>query len=92
VNNGTSHIHDLVTGVDKLSQELICSPQRLNDYQAINAASNLLTDVRQLILTIQTRDQGIMALQASVDGLSMKLDGNPGTISSMLCELFIEQQ
>lgn len=88
MNNGTSHIHELVASVDKLSQDLGCNSQRLND--PANGASNLLTDVRQLILTMQARDQGIMALQTSVDGLCTKLDVDPNKTSSMFRGLFIE--
>lgn len=81
VNNGTSHIHELVASVDKLSQDFGCNSQRLND--PANGASNLLTDVRQLILTMQARDQGIMALQTSVDGLCTKLDVDPNKTSNV---------
>jgi len=80
VNNGTSHIHDLVANVDRLSEDLGCGSQRPND--PVNGASNLLTDIRQLAYTMQERDQSIVALQTSVDELSTKLDKNFGTLSS----------
>jgi len=88
VNNGTSHIHDLVASVDKISKELGYGSQQLTDHAS---TSDLLADVRQLVLTIQTRDQSIMALQASVDVLSTKLDGDPSITSSMFCGVFIEK-
>lgn len=73
MNNGTSHIHELVASVDQLSQDLGCGSQQ--------GASNL-SDLRQLVLSMQTRDQNTVALQASVDSLTVKLNGDAGTASS----------
>ena len=81
MNNGTSHIHDLVAGLDKVSSRLGCGSQQLNDPS--HGTSDLLADIRQLVLSIQTRDQSITALQASVDVLSTKINGDPGITSSM---------
>ena len=78
MNNGTSHIHEIVASVDQLSKDLGCGSQQ--------GASNL-SDLRQLVLAMQTRDQNIVALQASVDSLTVKLNGDAGTASSMFSEL-----
>jgi hypothetical protein len=85
VNNGTSHIHELVVSVEKLSQDLRCGPQR-----PVDPADNVVIDIRQLVLGMQATDQHIVALRASVDGLLAKLGEGPSTTSSKSCALAID--
>jgi ABC-type transporter Mla subunit MlaD len=80
VNNGTSHIHELVASVNKLSQDLGRGLQQPTD--PADGASNIIDGIQQLTLSMQARDQHLVALRASVDGLLTKFDEGPGTISS----------
>jgi len=59
VNNGTSHIQNLSTGIDQLCRDL----------GSVEGGSTVLADIRQLALGTAARDHGSAALQASVDGL-----------------------
>lgn len=73
MNNGTSQIQVVASGVEQLCQELGCVPRgTLPDGEA--NVPGLLSNLRQLLVETQSRDQRAAVLQASVNSLAVTLD------------------
>jgi hypothetical protein len=64
VDHGTSQIQGLATNVEQLCMDLGCTAQPPGALRP-----NLLNDIRQLAHGMQTRDQNLAELHASVNGL-----------------------
>ena len=70
MNNGTSQIQGLATNVGQLCKELGCNTQQQPGPPKDGVGSpTLLTDIRQLVLGMQARDQNFASLQSAVHGL-----------------------
>ncbi|KAF8813861.1 hypothetical protein BYT27DRAFT_7180635 [Phlegmacium glaucopus] len=71
VNNGTSQIQGLATNIDQLCKELGCNTQQQSGVPRPpgDGPPTLLTDIRQLVLGMQVRDQNFASLQTAVHGL-----------------------
>lgn len=76
MNNGTSQIQGLATNIDQLCKELGCNTQHQQQSgvprppeDGSSGPPTLLTDIRQLVLGMQARDQNFASLQTAVHGL-----------------------
>ncbi|KAF5380426.1 hypothetical protein D9615_004641 [Tricholomella constricta] len=80
VNNGTSQLQSLSTGVEQLCRDL---------GSVEGGGSTVLADIRQLALSTAMRDQSSVALQASMDGLfamlsEQSLASNIATVAALI--------
>lgn len=69
MNNGTSQIQGLSSNIDQLCKELGCNIQQQSGTEDGNGPSTLSTDIHQLLLGMQARDQNFASLQTAVHGL-----------------------
>jgi hypothetical protein len=71
VNNGTSQIQGLSSNIDRLCKELGCNIQQQSGTLAEDGGGppTLSTDIHQLVLGMQARDQNFASLQTAVHGL-----------------------
>jgi len=69
VNNGTSQIQAVATGVQQLCNTLGSTAKSTDSLGTAGEAGVLLEDIRQLILANKERDQNAARLQASVTSL-----------------------
>ena len=70
MNNGTSQIQGLSSNIDQLCKELGCNTQQqLGTEQDGGGPRTLSTDIHQLLLGMQARDQNFASLQTAVHGL-----------------------
>ena len=74
MNNGTSQIQGLATNIDLVCKEFGCNSQQQQSGAPCPPADNnspptLLTDIRQLVLGMQARDQNFASLQTAVHAL-----------------------
>lgn len=72
MNDGTSQIQGLATNVDRLCKDLGCNTQQQQSGTPCpleDDSPTLLTDIRQLVLETQARDQNFASLQIAVHGL-----------------------
>jgi hypothetical protein len=70
VNNGTSQIQGLSSNIDQLCKELGCNIQQQSGTEEDGGGPRTLsTDIHQLLLGMQARDQNFASLQTAVHGL-----------------------
>ena len=68
MNNGTSQIQGLSSNIDQLCKELGCNIQQQSGTED-GGGPTLSTDIHQLLLGMQARDQNFASLQTAVHGL-----------------------
>ena len=69
MNNGTSQIQGLSSNIDQLCKELGCNIKQQLGTEESGGPRNLSTDIHQLLLGMQARDQNFASLQTAVHGL-----------------------
>ena len=71
MNNGTSQIQGLSSNIDQLCKELGCNIQQQSGTEEDGGGQGptLSTDIHQLLLGMQARDQNFASLQTAVHGL-----------------------
>ena len=71
MNNGTSQIQGLSSNIDQLCKELGCNIQQQSGIEEDGSGQGptLSTDIHQLLLGMQARDQNFASLQTAVHGL-----------------------
>ncbi|KDR75144.1 hypothetical protein GALMADRAFT_249068 [Galerina marginata CBS 339.88] len=70
VNNGTSQIQNISANIDRLCTEMGCNTAPPGAFGAQDGLqSNLMNDIRQLVVGMQARDQNFAGLQTAVHSL-----------------------
>ena len=69
MNNGTSQILGLTSNIDQLCKELGCNTHQQSGIEEDGGGPTLSTDIHQLLLGMQARDQNFASLQTAVHGL-----------------------
>lgn len=85
MNNGTSQIQGLSSNVDQLCKELGCNIQQQSGAENGGGPPTLSTDIHQLVLGMQARDQNFASLQTAVHSLLDVLSASHAEKGAGMC-------